>query len=314
MSTPPNGTAPPPRVTAAAGCGGWGPELARLGSLEQLDALLIGPVGHHPYSEGYTTPQDTAPGVQRQPPTEDMSAGPGELVPGGLVYRRAPVRSPQDVVSEVLPWLAARGLRAVVAVRGQGAGEVADVVRVLRRSIDFSAITAVEVDLCDLLEPTVTTPAEGDPRNQHPVLGADQEALRTISRAAEELPRSVGLHAKVPVLHPELVAIARSAIAGGCTALVAAGAVPVAPPRHRLTGPCTAPVTRAGIRTLRVAIAEGRLPAVHLIASGGVTDSQGATGCLGDGAWGVQLGSALFTDPHLLWEVTADLRGGPAPG
>ncbi|NLG22497.1 MAG: dihydroorotate dehydrogenase, partial [Actinomycetales bacterium] len=39
---------PLPRVTAAAGCGGSGRELARFGDLAALDAVLVGPVGARP--------------------------------------------------------------------------------------------------------------------------------------------------------------------------------------------------------------------------------------------------------------------------
>lgn len=265
-----------PRVTAAAGCGGWGPELARFGQLSDLDGLLVGPVGHRPFQAN-----------------EDHGAV--TAVPGGVVYQRARVREPHDVVAEVFPWLAARGLRAVVAVRGESAGEVADVVRTLRRSVDFSVVCAVEVDL--------TAAVDG-----LDAADADQAALRIAGRAAEELPRSCGVHAKVPVLHPGLVAVARSAVAGGSTALVAAGAIPLEPPQMAQAGPGVEPATIAGVRTLRGAMVEGRLPTVPVIVSGGISGSEAAARAAAAGAWGVQLGSALFADPHLLWQITQERR------
>lgn len=299
-----------PRVTAAAGCGGWGPELARFGALAELDALLVGPVGHALFPTGQPAHPPGAEGAGR-PPGHPGHPGPqrwlgGRVVPGGLVTGPAPPRPPESVVSEVLPWLAARQLRALLAIRGHTGGEIADVIRTVRRSMDFSVVAGVEVDLVALLDQHESGDAGADRALEPP---AEQIVLRAMSRAAEELPRACAVHAKVPVQHRDLIAIARSAVAGGATALVAAGPVSVRPGVDTLVGPCIAPVTLAGVERLRDAMVFGRLPSVPIIASGGIQDVSSARHAYANGAAGVQLGSTLLARPQLLWELTSALTG-----
>ena len=77
------------------------------------------------------------------------------------------------------------------------------------------------------------------------------------------------------------------------------------------SGPSTAAVCRAGVLALAEAGAEQRWPAVPVVAAGGVHDVDSARAVLDAGADAVQLGTALWADPTLLWTVRDALDGLP---
>lgn len=186
---------------------------------------------------------------------------------------------------DLVRWCATRGLRCMLAVRGRTTGELAETVSAVRRSLDADAVAAVEVDLR---------------------WADDQTALKTMARIREVAPRDQLLLARLSALQPDLVAAARGAVAGGAGALVVCGSVRLGEDRW-LSGPATAAVTRAGVRTLRTAADDQRWPAVPLVAAGGVHDPASARRALAEGADAVQLGTALWADPTLLWTIADDL-------
>jgi dihydroorotate dehydrogenase (NAD+) catalytic subunit len=192
---------------------------------------------------------------------------------------------------ELLGWASARGLSACLAVRGETTGDLAAVVESVHRSIEGDVVDAVEVDL----------------------RGADdQTVLRSMSRVREAAPRDQQLLARLSAGDPELVACARAAVAGGASAVIVAGQVPLGPSRW-WSGPSTAASCLAGLRTLRVAATDQRWPGAPLVAAGGVHGVESALDAVAEGAAAVQLGSALWADPTLLWvvrdAVTAALAG-----
>ncbi|WP_134773509.1 nitronate monooxygenase [Ornithinimicrobium flavum] len=192
---------------------------------------------------------------------------------------------------DLLRWCGTRGLHAVLAVRGRTSGELADVVGQVRRSLDADALGAVEVDL----------------------RGADdQTALKCLARVRETTPRDLLLLARLSALQPDLVAAARGAVAGGAGAVVVCGSVRLGEGRW-WSGPSTAAVSRAGVRRLSAAAAERRWPPVPVVAAGGVHDVGSARAALAEGAAAVQLGTALWADPTLLWTVRDALAGDPPP-
>jgi len=274
-----------PRVTAAAGCGGSGRELARFGDLRSLDAFLLGPVGL---------------------PGEDGTVAPVHLSdsPSGLVHTRAPVMDVDHVVGDLLPWFAARGIPVVCAVRGSTVGAVTATLQRLRRSLDFAAVRGVEVDLAAVRSDT--RPAIG-------VLGevsveatwsADpQSCLKLLAAAREQIPRDLLLTAKIGGECPDPVATARAAVGGGARALVLSGSVPARGPGQHLVGPAIAAVTLGLLARVREAVAAARVPDVPLVAVGGVRDRASAVETLVAGAHAVQLGSGILADPELLWDV-----------
>lgn len=280
-----------PRVTAAAGCCGSGRELARFGDLARLDAFLLGPIG--------------LPGGA--PPRATVTAS-----PAGLVHRPAPVLPVDRVVEELLPWFRARGLPVVCAVRGSTTGGVSDTLQRLRRSLDFSTVVGVEIDLAAPREGT--RPAIGGLGGAGPVgpWSADPQAcLKLLAGAREQLPRDLLLQAKLGGECPDPVAAARAAVGGGARALVLSGSVPAAGPGQHLVGPAIGPVTVGLVSHLREAIAGGRVPEVPLVGVGGVHDGPSALATCAAGAVGVQVGCGILTDPEALWRVheTLAVRG-----
>ncbi|ANS77591.1 Dihydroorotate dehydrogenase, catalytic subunit [Serinicoccus hydrothermalis] len=212
--------------------------------------------------------------------------------PGGLEHGSAPGVGLLTAVDR-LRWCATRGLRAVVAVRGtvHGPREPAVLAGRLCRGLEGDAVAAVEVDL-----------READ----------DQHALRVLARLREETPRDLLLLARLSALQPDLVGVARGAVAGGAGGVVVCGSVPLDEGRW-WSGPSTGAVSRAGVRRLASAAREQRWPVVPLVAAGGVHDLASARSALAAGATSVQLGTALWADPTLLWTIAHDLERLPEP-
>ncbi len=274
---------PVPVVAPSAGCAGTGRELSRFGDLSRLDAFVLGPLGSAP----------------RGPADHLVHLAP---VAGGLVHSSATAVPVESVLIEHLPWLRARGVRVTCALRGGSAAELADVAARLRRSLDLACVHAVEVDLTQRRTPAAGIGAGDEP--WAPLSADPQDCLRTLSRVREQLPRDLHLVAKLGVECPDLVGSARAAVGGGATALLLSGAVPAETDGHWLSGPAVAPVTRGLVRRVRAAIRAGRVPEVPVLAVGGVADLAGARHLLAAGADGLQVGTALFSQPWLLWELT----------
>lgn len=278
-----------PRVSAAAGCGGTGRELARFGDLTVLDAVLLGPIG--------------LPGGAPRRAKVTATAS-------GLVFRPAPVLPVDRVVEELLPWLAARGLSVVCAVRGSTIGAVTDTIKRLCRALDFRVVVGVEIDLTTPREHTrpviggLSTTEPEDPWSADP-----QACLKLLSSVREHLPRDLPLQAKIGGECHDLVATARAAVGGGARALVLDGSVPALTVGRRLAGPAIAPVTLGLLEAVRAAMAAGRVPEVPLVAVGGIGDVRAAHRALATGAAGVQLGCGILTDPELMWRVHDAIAG-----
>lgn len=200
----------------------------------------------------------------------EHASSPGYAVPAAL---------------DLVRWCASRSLSCVLSVRGRSTGELAEVVQRVRLSLDADAVAAVEVDL----------------------RGADDQAvLKAMARVREVAPRDLLLLTRLSAQDPDLVAAARAAVAGGAGAVVVCGSVRLGPDRW-WSGPSTAAVCRAGVEELAQAAAEQRWPGARLVAAGGVHDVRTARAALASGADAVQLGTALWADPTLVWRITDDL-------
>lgn len=196
---------------------------------------------------------------------------------------------------ERLSWAATRDLSAWLTVRtgsGEGGTDLAAVVEQLHRGVDGDALVAVEVDL----------------------RGADdQQVLRAMARVREAAPRDQLLLARLSALDSRLVANARAAVAGGAGAIVMAAQVPLGPGRW-WSGASTTSLTLAGVRALRKAAADQRWPGAALVAAGGIHGPASALEARAAGADTVELGTALWADPTLLWTVRDALLGSAGPG
>ena len=192
---------------------------------------------------------------------------------------------------ELLGWVSTRELTACLAVRGRTTGDLAAVVDQVHRSVEGDCVALVEVDL----------------------RGADdQTVLRSMARVREAAPRDQLLLARLSASDPGLVACARAAVGGGAGAVVVSGQVPLGEGRW-WSGPSTAALTLAGLRALSRAAAEQRWPGAPLVASGGVHGAASALDAVREGAAAVQLGTALWADPTLLWRVRDALEPGGTP-
>lgn len=278
---------PVPLVSPAVGCAGTGRELARFGDLAHLETFVLGPVG--------------VSGSSWRPPRVQRS-------PGGLLHDQAPCLPVDRVATELLPWLQARGVRVTCALRAGAAGGFAELAARLRRSLHFGCVDAVEVDLTtarDSARPAIGGVSQDEPWTPH---SADpQSCLRVLARVREQVPRDLMLVARLGMECPDPVATARAAVGGGASALLLSGSVPAQHPGRWLSGPAVAPVTIGLIGRVREAMATGRLPQVPLLATGGIRDAVTARAALQAGADGVRVGSALFTDPMLLWRLRQEL-------
>ncbi|AXH95089.1 beta/alpha barrel domain-containing protein [Ornithinimicrobium avium] len=191
---------------------------------------------------------------------------------------------------ETLSWASGRGLSACLAVRGATTGDLAAVVDQVHRSLEGDCVVLVEVDL----------------------RGADdQTVLRSMARVREAAPRDQLLLARLDVAGADLVARARAAVGGGAGAVVVSGQVPLGPGRW-WSGPSTHALTLAGLRVLREAAREQRWPGAALVAAGGIHGPGPALAAVSEGAEAVQLGTALWADPTLLWRVRDALGAGAA--
>lgn len=295
-----------PRVTAAAGCGGSGRELARFGDLAELDAVLIGPIG--------------LSAARRA--TEILPT------PSGLVHSGAVPLPVAHVLEDLLPWFRARGLRVVCAVRGETTGGVVEILQQLRRSLDFATVVGVEVDLCaerGESRPALAGVARSDPAG--PWSHDPQACLKLLAACREQLPRDLMLTAKLAGECPDPLATARAGVGGGARALVLSGGVPAAPLSQaggappeddppsgwQLVGPAVGPIAIGLLARLRAAMAQGRVPDVPLVAVGGIGTAATARRARAAGASAVQVGSGLLSDPEVLWTVHRALVDIPAP-
>lgn len=208
---------------------------------------------------------------------------------GGIEHALAPGLDVPRAL-DLIRWCSSRELSCVLAIRGASMGELAEVVHRVRLSLDADAVEAIEVDL----------------------RGQDEQAvLRTMARVREAAPRDLMLLTRLSALDPELVALARSAVAGGAGAVVVCGSVRLpsepAEPQRWWSGPATAPVTLAGVRALTRAADDHRWPGIPLVAAGGVHDPGSARAAFAAGAQAVQLGTALWADPTLMWTIRTAL-------
>lgn len=268
MSLPASGPGQLPVIWLGPGTVTDLPALARFGDLVGVP-LVVGPV--EVGARGTRTGRPTVHG----------------LGVGGVDHQdvnAVSLTSAQDA----LRWISSRGLSACLSIRGTSTGDLAAVVEHARRSLEADVVTAVEVDLRT---------------------ADDQVVLKSMARVREAAPRGQQLLARLAVetVDSDLVSRARAAIAGGATAIVVCGQVRLGSGRW-WSGPSTAALCRAGLRALTRAASEQRWPGAPLVASGGVHSPSSAVAAVQDGASGVQLGTALWADPSVLWPISDAVR------
>lgn len=274
-------------VLTASGCAAAGRELARFFDVGALGAFVT---------------KSVMAGPRSGRPTPRMAETPsGMLNSIGLQGPGVEAFCAQD-----LPWLRDHGATPVVSIAG---GSVAEFAQLAARLAREDAVAAVEVNISC---PNVA--------NRGLVFACDPGASRDVVAAVVEASRpGVPVLVKLSPDVTDLVQVARACTDAGAHGLVAINTVlgmaidtdtlrPVlAGLTGGLSGPAIRPVAVRAVWQLRAAIRSGALPDVPVVGVGGVRTGLDALQLVLAGASAVQVGTAVFNDPHAPVRVLAEL-------
>jgi dihydroorotate dehydrogenase (NAD+) catalytic subunit len=260
----------PTPVMIAAGCAGTGRELAGLIDLRRVGAIV---------SRTITVTERVGSDVPRVAES-----------PAGIVWETGLQNPGLDAfVSGELLRLARGGARIIVSIGGETLEEYVRMTSALQGRPE---VAAIEIHL-----------SGRDDELDRAVLGAHADRLNEIVGAVARM-SLVPVFAKLPGACDDIVGLARTAVragATGVTLLASPPALGLEATRDRprigivkgwLSGPALKPITLRAVFDVAQA-----LPAVPVIASGGVRTGEDAAECLLAGAWAVQVGTATLTDP-----------------
>jgi dihydroorotate dehydrogenase (NAD+) catalytic subunit len=269
-------------VLAASGCFGTGREVTGLTDLRKLGGVVTRTLTYEP-SRGWPGPR-----VAETP--SGIVTGVGLQNPG--------VR---EFVAEDLPRLAKAGLPVFASVAGtslQGYIRAASVLR------EEPKIAGLEVYL-----------SAPDEENGGLPFYARIDRMAEVVGAVSRLSR-VPVFTKLPALLPDLVPAARALIRAGADGVTLIDAHPgmavdVRGQRPRLgavvgglSGPAIRPIAVAAV--FQVARA---MPEVPVMGVGGIETAEDAVEFLLAGAWAVQVGTALLTNPSAPGEIALGIAG-----
>jgi len=260
----------PTPVMIAAGCAGTGRELAGLVDLRRVGAIVTRTI---------TVTERVGSDVPRVAES-----------PAGIVWETG-LQNPglDPFVSGELLRLARGGARIIVSIGGETLEEYVRMTSALQGRPE---VAAIEIHL-----------SGRDDELDRAVLGAHADRLNEIVGAVARM-SLVPVFAKLPGACDDIVGLARTAVragATGVTLLASPPALGLEATRDRprigivtgwLSGPALKPITLRAVFDVAQA-----LPAVPVIASGGVRTGEDAVECLLAGAWAVQVGTATLTDP-----------------
>ena len=225
-------------------------------------------------------------------------------------------------LAEDLPWLAARGARAVVSVAGEDVAEFAEVARRIAAATsgtgtlgspgtDGGVLAAVEVNISC---PNVA--------NRGLVFACEPTSAADVVHAVRAVtdPR-VPVLAKLSPDVTDIVGIAAAVLDAGADGLtmvntllgVAIDVDRMAPVLSRttggLSGPAIRPVAVRCIWQVHAAMRAGLLPLRPVVGVGGVRTGRDAAELVLAGACCVQVGTTVFGDPGALDRVREELAG-----
>lgn len=266
-------------LMAAAGCAGFGHELARWGGLAGFGALV--------------TPTLTSEPRESREPRIVVEAASAILYPHDVANVGA-----NALIATRLPWEVCGDTPVVVSIAGATSGEFADAAAAVRRRTAGRGLLGVELNL--------SVPNEAN--SARPFSRDEYAVTKTVARVREHLPRNLVLFAKL-TLGGDVVDLARAALKSGADAIVLGhppAAMSIDPQtltsRTRgaatMAGPALLPMTLATVHELKAAMIAGRLPSAPIVAGGGIAAVDAVVQALAAGASAVQVGSALFRDPR----------------
>ncbi len=199
-----------------------------------------------------------------------------------------------------LPWLAARGARAVVSIAG---GSVEEFAALARRLAGAPGLALLEVNI------------------SCPNVASRGQVFACDPRAASDVVRAVKAEAGVPVLAKlspdvtDIVAIARACVYAGADGLsminTLLGMVIDTDTLRPVLGGITGGLSGPAIRPVAVRCVwqvHAALPEVPILGMGGILTGLDALQFLLAGASAVSVGTAVFHDPRAPVRVLAELR------
>ncbi|MBU6148037.1 MAG: tRNA-dihydrouridine synthase [Actinomycetales bacterium] len=257
-------------VLVAAGCAGTGRELAQLIPLAHLGGLVTPSAVLHA-DAGSVSPQLAE-------------------TPSGLLTARVPGPTLAGLLGDDLPWLARQRATVIVSLGGQSVDEFELLAQQLR---GVAGVSGLELNLAG---PDLD--AQGTPFEESPL-----RASAVTARVRRVTPSHVPVLARLSAHIADLVEVARACMTAGADALSLSGSIPgmlldaqtLRPvPVHSgwLSGPAIRPVGLRAVYRVRAA-----LPALPILAAGGVMTGPDALQYLAAGANAVCVGTGALRDP-----------------
>jgi dihydroorotate dehydrogenase (NAD+) catalytic subunit len=273
----------PNPILTASGCAGSGRELAQFFDVSKIGAVvtksvMLGPRAGRPTPRMAETPSGMLNSIGLQGPGIDA------------FLRRD------------LPWLLARGARAVVSIAGSTVEEYAELAA---RLSDAAGLTAIEINIsCPNVE------------HRGQVFACDPGAAAAVTEAVRGRVRyDIPVFAKLSPDVTDIVAIARACVSAGADGLSMINTLlgiaidtdtmrPVlAGVTGGLSGPAIRPVAVRCIWQVREA-----LPDVPIIGMGGVRTGRDALELILAGASMVGVGTTIFHDPSACVRILRELE------
>ncbi len=211
----------------------------------------------------------------------------------------------ESFVEKDLAWLVDQGARPIVSIAGDSTGEYIELARRLRAT---GVVAALEVNIsCPNVE------------NRGLVFACDPDsAARVIAGVRRETVPGVPVLAKLTADVTDIVAVARACVDAGADGLslintllgLTIDATTLRPALAGVTGGLSGPAMRP-VALRCVYQVHAAMPEVPIVGIGGVRTGADALEFVAAGASAVQVGTAVFGDPHapvrILRELTAEL-------
>jgi dihydroorotate dehydrogenase (NAD+) catalytic subunit len=281
------GTLPNP-VTTAAGCAGYGRELARFQPLAELGSITTRTIMLQPRS-GRPTPR-----MAETPSGMLNSVG----LPGSGI---------ENFIEQELPWLAERGARVLVSVAGE---RVEDFAELAGRLGGRPGVVGVEANLaCPNLD------------NRGLLFGCNPATSYDVIEAVRETADpGLPVYAKLTPDVTSITEIAAACVKAGADGLsmintllgmvIDTGTMrpALAGDTGGLSGPAIRPVAVRCVYQVHAAMRSGAVPQVPIMGMGGIRSGLDALELVLAGAAGVALGTTVFNDPSAPLRVLDELR------
>lgn len=287
LSAPFGGGRMPNPLSTAAGCAGFGRELARFTPLDQLGTL---------------TTRTVLPRAGAGQGAPRIVATPAGLL-NAIGHQNPGI---EGFLRRELPWLVERGVRTVVSIGGHRLEEFAELAA---RLAGRDGVRGVELNL--------SAPGAAD---HGLVFAANPAVSYDVVAAVRAAAPELTVYAKLPPDTATVVEVAAACVAAGADGLsmvntaqglaidLDTGRPALAAGFGGLSGPALRPIAVRCVYQVHAAMLAGRMPAVPILAMGGVRSGRDVLEFTLAGASGVAIGSALLRDPAAPLRILDELR------